>query len=402
MKRILIINAGWEQEDLLQAAKNAGCYVIATNATPNAPAFHWADETYVLDPRNIDAHLKLAQEKQVDGVMADQCDYSHYTAAYIAERLGLQGSGLKAVQNATNKKWMRQVCEQAGIQQPRFFPCKYLEEAQAAADKLGYPVMIKPLDNRGNFGANQVENAGQLTEAFYEAIAHAHSRECLVEKFIEGTMYTVDGFAFSDGSHQSLGVASKVLLGGRKRVAMDILYTPPISADLMQRLKDNHTAVAKALGLTLGCTHGEYMVTEQGEIYLIECANRGGGVYTSSRIVPAVSGYNIPRMLIQVALGEQVLPEAGKPTANGAILRFFKLEPGRIIAVENIDVVQKIPGVLAFRLMVGVGDLVQPITNDAGRHGFVIATGKIVDEAETIAEQAKTALTIKYEAPTHA
>ncbi len=399
-KRLLIINAGWEQEDLLQAAKDAGCYVIATNATPNAPAFHWADETYVLDPRNIDGHLKLAQEKQVNGVMADQCDYSHYAAAYIAERLGLPGSGLRAVQNATNKKWMRQTCEQAGIQQPRFFPCKYLEEAQAAAERLGYPVMVKPLDNRGNFGANQVENAGQLADAFYEAIAHAHSRECLVEKFIVGTMHTVDGFVFSDGTHQATAVASKVMLGGRKRVAMEIRYTPPIPEELIQRLKENHIAVTKALGLKLGCSHGEYMVTNEGEIYLVECANRGGGVYISSRIVPAVSGYDISMMLVQLALGEAVLPKT--PEENKVLMRFLQLEPGQIAAIENVETIRKMPGILTFKLTVGAGDQVQSITCDAGRHGFIIATGQTHEEVTALAEKARQTLSVQYEVPTHA
>jgi biotin carboxylase len=400
-KRLMIIGASWEQEDLLRAAKALGCYVIATDSSPNAPFLFLADECHTIEARNIDAHFRLAYEKKIDGVTADQCDYSHYTASLIAERLGLSSSGLCAVQNATNKKNMRDACKLASIHQPKFYSCKYYEEAISAATELGYPVMVKPLDNRGNFGASMVEESSQLKDAFYDAISHAHSRECLVEKFIHGTMYTVDGFIFSNGIHQSLGIAEKALLDGRKRVANKILYRSNHSAELADQLRKNHESVVQALGLKLGCTHGEYIVNQEGEIYLVECANRGGGVYTSSRILPAISGYNISEMLVRLALGEHVLPQFNKYQENAVILHFFQLEPGQIEAFENIDIIRSMPGILAFRLALEIGDTVHPIVDDAGRHGFVIATASTADEAQVVAHTAMKKLVVKYGVASH-
>jgi biotin carboxylase len=394
-KRMMIVNAGWEQVDLIRAAKEMGLYVIATDASSDAAGFSFADEHHVVDPRNLPALYELAATSHPDGIVADQCDYSHYASAFIAERLKLPGSGLSAVQNCTNKKWMREACQRAGILQPAFIPCKNFDEVRKAAADIGYPVIVKPLDNRGNFGVNKVEDDSQLLEAYYEAIANAHSRECLVEKFIEGTMATVDGFAA--GHHRTLAVASKKMLGGRKRVAMEIQYPGNFAPEVMERLRRTHDRVVQALGITRGCTHGEYMVTESGDVYLIECANRGGGCYTSSRIVPALSGFDISKSLLLLALGESVrLPESEEMT-GAVVLSFFKLPPGKIKAIQNLDLLLADDRVLAMRLAVKPGDEVRDITNDANRHGFVIARGQTVAEASLFAESVKHKLEVIYE-----
>ncbi len=397
MKKILIINSGWEQIDLIKRAKQLDCYVIATDASPNAPGFEFADETFVIDPRNIPDLLNLAMNSQINGVIADQCDYSFYTAAFIAEKMGLPGAELSTVQKCTNKKWMRQACERAGILQPKYYPCKTFDEVQEVIKAIGYPAIVKPVDNRGNFGVNKVDNDQELKDAFYEAIANSHSRECLVEEFINGTMTTVDGFAISN-RHESLAIASKKMLGGNKRVAMEITYPAGYTEVIMKKLEDNHNRVANALGITFGCSHGEYMVTDAGDIYLIECANRGGGCYTSSRIVPSVSGLDINKMLIQISLGEECnFPVAYNGMIASTILSFIQCRPGKIKEILNVDKITEDESVLAFRLSVKPQDIVSSITNDANRHGFVIATGKTVKEAKDKVEWVKDTLEVIYD-----
>lgn len=398
MQKIMIINSGIEQIDLIKTAKNMGLYIIATDAAPDAPGFLMADETFVVEPRNPVELLSIARKSKIDAVISDQCDYSFYAQAYSADILSLPGPGMRAAQYSTNKKWMRQACKLAGIKQPQFIPCKTLEEVKDAVLRIGFPCIVKPVDNRGNFGVNKVEEIGQVEEAFYEAIGNSHSRECLVEEFIVGTMITVDGFAFGDCGHRSLQVASKIMLGGRKRVAMEIDYPAEVSEDMQHRLMENHHRVALALGVRSGCTHGEYMLTDRGEIYLIECANRGGGCYTSSRIAPAVSGYDLSEMLILQALGNSLTPRSDVGNMKAAaVLRFFELPAGRILKIENEDLLRNYEDVLAFYLDVGPGDVVQAITNDANRHGFVISKGASLQLARQISWEIESKLVIQYE-----
>ena len=88
---------------------------------------------------------------------------------------------------------MRETCKKYKIKQPRFFSCYTIEQLNAASKKIGFPLIIKPVDNRGNLGVSKVEKETDIKSAFFDAIINSHSREILVEEFIEGRHITVDG-----------------------------------------------------------------------------------------------------------------------------------------------------------------------------------------------------------------
>lgn len=127
------------------------------------------------------------------------------------------------------------------------------------------------------------------------------------------------------------------------------------------------------MGYTFGMTHSEYMVTNNGLIYLIESANRGGGVFTSEIIVPNVSGVNILERYIDDIFGDNsniTTPDILEK--NEVILKFFSFRPGKIKNIIGMDQVIQERGVLQCRLNVKIGDEIQPISNDGNRHGFII------------------------------
>jgi biotin carboxylase len=163
------------------------------------------------------------------------------------------------------------------------------------------------------------------------------------------------------------------MLDGIKRVAMEIAYP----ADF--KLAEINNRVVGALGVTFGATHTEYIIAKDG-VYFIESANRGGGCLTSSLIVPAVSGFDVSEGLIKLALGQSV--EVAKTKSGAAVLRFFRLRPGRM---NKIDITDN-ENILAFQMLHSEGEIIEPITNAANRHGFVITKGKTIEEARGLSE----------------
>lgn len=140
------------------------------------------------------------------------------------------------------------------------------------------------------------------------------------------------------------------------------------------------------------------MLTKEGEIYLIECANRGGGCFTSSRIVPTVSGYDLSELLINMALGKKVIPgEDAEEMKAAAVLSFFTLPSGKVREIKNEDIISAEKDVLAFRLAVNPGEYINAITNDANRHGFVITWGYSLEAARQTAQRAKETLVVTYD-----
>jgi biotin carboxylase len=395
--RVLIFPAGIEQVHIIRKAKAMGLFVVAADANPEAPGFALADVTAIASSRDIDRLLAIAREHAVEAVVADQCDYSLFASACLADLLGLRAPSLEAAQLTTNKRLMRERVARAGLAQPAYRACRTLEEARAALDATGLPAIFKPVDNRGSFGVSTARTAGEVKESFYEALENSHSREVLVETFLDGTMVTVDGYYFSPDQYLALGVATKRKVGGRRNVDMEVMYPAELPAPVVARVLEYNRAVAAALGLSFGATHGEYLVTADGTPYLIEIANRGGGVYTAPLIVPSLSYASVTELLLRNAFGEFPPPDGVEPAPQprSTVLGFIDFAMrGTLVSVDGVDRALAIPGVLAVHILAQVGRRLPDITHGPSRHGFVIATGRTPADTRALVTRVRDTIRI--------
>ena len=246
-KRILVIGSGWEQYDLVKAIREEGHYIVATHPAQGAESFALADATYVKHSRDIRAHMAIAETHKVDAIVSDNCDFSFYTAAIIARKHRIPFANIEQAIFSNDKFAQRSRCAEHGIVQPEFYQVRTLADAQEAAPKIGYPLILKPVDARGTFGVTIINSDAELEAAYYDAVSNSDSRICIHEKFIEGTLVTVDGFCFSNG-HRALAVASRRFEDGPKPVTKEIIYPAEFDADTNERLLNDHHAVATALG----------------------------------------------------------------------------------------------------------------------------------------------------------
>lgn len=401
MKKIMIIGANWQLIPLIKKAKEMGLYVVATEGKEYPEAFNLADKTYIADPRNLDEVLKIAKENNIDGVVSDQCDYSAFASAYVSEMLKLKGSNVRDLVLTTNKKNMRVKCrDNQNITQPEFYPCLTMNDTENAAKKLGYPLIIKPVDNRGNFGVNRVDSEEELHKAYLEALANSHSREIIVEKFIEGKLLTVEGYFVKKGIYKTLAISWKKMLGGKKRVAMELIYSlDGLEQDIVEKVKQMNLEIVKTLGLDFGLTHTEFILTAEGDIYFVEIANRGGGVHISNKIIPDICGLDIPELLIKNCLDEEINIDLENDyfMKKCSILSFMNFNPGKIIGINGLEEIRNDKRILDFRLMVKIGDTIKEITTDANRHCFVILSDENYEKAQRLLEEVKQKVIPMYE-----
>jgi len=383
MKKILVIGAGWEQYALLQTIKDEGHEIIATHPYLNAAGFTLASHYYVKESTDITAHLNIAKAHQIEAVLTDNCDYSFYTASVLAAKLGLPFAPISSAILCNDKFAQRESCSvNPKVMQPVYEKVRTPEQLKDSAEKVGFPLILKPVDSRGTFGVTVVRDAVNLETAFYDALANSPSHTVICEQFIEGTLVTVDGFCFSNG-HQALGVASRRFEEGEKPVTKEIIYPAQFSNSLSEKLLTNHNEVVRLLGYSYGHTHGEYIVTAEEDIFLVECTNRGGGVYTSSVIVPSLTGINLNQILLQQALGQdsfEVSSEGLDFMKKAIMLVFLDLKVGAVIKSINLEEVQSLPYVVRFRSIFGKNDMVEPIENCASRHAMLVIEGKSTED----------------------
>lgn len=398
MSRLLIIGASWEQESLILEAKQLGHFIVATHPKLNTTGFRHADAYFVLESRDVKSHLQIAKAYNVEGIVSDNCDFSLYTGAVVAKAFGLKFNSIQSALYSNNKLAQREMCASKGILQPDYQCVRTFEEIETASERMGYPLIVKPVDSRGTFGVTVVSNEDKLASALFDALANSASHTAICEKFILGTLVTVDGFIFKNG-HRSLAVASRTFQEGEKPVTKEIIYPAQFGIELNARLMENHNEVVTVLGYSLGHTHGEYIVTDEEDIYLVECTNRGGGVYTSSSIVPSLAEINLNEILINQSLDNdsfEVKGEGPELMVNSAILTFLDFDVGKVIKSINIEELSALDYVLKYRTIFKRNDMVQSIDTCVSRHSMLAIFGKNLDESLNNLENFKSILNVQY------
>ena len=157
-RRVMVITAGRHQAPLILKARALGFEVLATDRDAGAASFAHADHRAVVDSADRESLLRIAREFSPHAILSEQTDIAIPAVAYVAEELGLPGIGVEAAKRATDKFAMREACEQTGIPTPKFRLATTLEEAVTAAREIGFPLVVKPVDNQASRGVTKIKD----------------------------------------------------------------------------------------------------------------------------------------------------------------------------------------------------------------------------------------------------
>lgn len=380
MKTAMVLGAAAGQIPFMKLCRTYGARVIAVSPKGDYPGFSFADECVYLDTRDKEAILQVAQEAHIDAIMTDQTDVSIPSVAYVAEKMGLRGIGYDTALRFSNKYLMLHAAKAAGINVPRFVAVKSAPEAMEAGRNMRWPLIVKPVDSSGSRGVNKVETPEELYEAVECAMRLSQSGVCLVEEFVTGIEYLVDGFAMnSEVINTDFGIKEYFDIPGKYISKMCMFSSPNLAESTSEHLVlEENIKLVKGLGLAFGITHAEYMYEPlERKVYLIEIAARGGGVFLSSDLTPRVSGVNVNQLLVKYLLnGDIVDVKALKLNDRVAAWRCFELQPGKIVDISGVEEANSVEGVFAVHVEdLHVGDIVQPLSDDTGKKGPILVWG---------------------------
>ncbi len=375
MKRILIIGVGWEQIPLVKKAKEKGLYVIATTwwDKQQIPA----DKIYEADSRDLEMLEQIVQKEKPDYVTADECDYSAYAVAYLAEKYNMYGPGVLQQTISNNKFLQREYVSKSDVLQPEYKLCWGVEQAKVFANKIGYPVMVKPIDNRGSIGISKVYDETDMDEAWLFGISHSHSRMCIVEKCIIGDTVIADGFCDSEG-YEFIAASNKDMYEQNDNVAKVVYYPGEFDEKTWCMIKNNAETIAHAMKLDFGFVHTEFIVEKStGNVYFVECANRGGGVYISNTVLESITGIDYCDALLRLSMGEKCSCKCRQQYYKKCILYFMVMQ-GDMSITEYI----KQQGVLYKIIHMNACKEMNDVTSaaSAGRAGVIVLEGESFDE----------------------
>ena len=399
IKKLMILGAGVCQVPIITLAKKIGLYTIVVSIDGNYPGFELGDKSYRIDVREKEKLLEIAKRENISGVLTDQTDISVPTVAYIADKMGLPGIGYDCALRFTNKYKMRQYCQGIGVQIPDYFQSATLEDAIKFAEHIGPPIILKPVDNQGSRGVSRVGHLIEFEEKFLKAKQYSHEGTVIIEKYISGSEVVVEGFA----SNQKF---TNLMIGDSENFELDDIFIPKIRifpTSLNDNLKKkvlilNHRII-DSLGLNFGITHSEFLVDQNtGGIWPIEIAARGGGVFISSDLIPLSCSIDVNELLIHIAMGKHVSIDDAmiKERASGYLC--FNLPKGKIIRVDGIEAIKKIPGIhKVFLDDILVGSKTSEMRDKTQRIGPILLFGENRQDVKKAIDDLKKTLIIDVE-----
>ena len=176
-----------------------------------------------------------------------------------------------------DKALMREALDRAGVRNPRHAKARTDSEVLAAAERVGYPLILKPVAGAGSADTYRADDAAEV-RALLPRLRHV--REVMVEEFIEGTEYTFDTVcAGGEILFRNVELYRPDMLTARSRedVSPQTISLRDLSAPHFQQAQAMGQAVIDALGYRTGFTHMEWFHTTKGEVVFGEIAARPPG-----------------------------------------------------------------------------------------------------------------------------
>lgn len=198
-------------------------------------------------------------------------------AARLREALGLPGMTVAETIPFRDKEEMKRRLDEAGVRTPRHARAASPAEIRAAAEQIGYPLILKPIAGAGSADTHRVDAAADLEEAIARV---RHVAELSVEEFIEGEEYTFDTICV-DGEIRYFNIAwyrpRPLIARTNEWISPQTITLRNVDADALAGGRAMGRAVLDALGFRTGFTHMEWYLTAGGEAVFGEIAARPPG-----------------------------------------------------------------------------------------------------------------------------
>ncbi|MGO0121868.1 carbamoyl-phosphate synthase large subunit [Desulfothermobacter acidiphilus] len=318
------------------ALREEGIRAIIINNNPETVStdFDTADRLY-FEPLVAEDVLNVLEKERPEGVLVQFGGQTAINLARPLEEGGFRvlGTSVEDIDRAEDRERFDQVLEQEGIPRPPGGAAKSLEEALVVAERVGFPVLVRPSYVLGGRAMEIVYNREELEEYMRFAVRVSPEHPVLVDKYIFGKEVEVD--AISDGEEVLIpGVMEHIERAGIHSGDSIAVYPPRTLSDAVTEQVVAYTgALARALRIK-GLLNIQYVVDGEGKVYVLEVNPR------ASRTVPYLSKITaVPmiRLAVKVILGQK-LRQLGYGTGLYKNGRYFGIKVPVFSFAKLLDV----------------------------------------------------------------
>ena len=345
-KKILVLGSGpirigqgvefdYSTVHAIWTIKDAGYEAIIINNNPESTDYTISDKLY-FEPLTVEDVMNVVELEHPDGIVVSLGGQTAINLAEPLAELGVKiiGTDIEAINNAEDRKCFERIMNEVGIPQPKAEAVTDIEAGVAAAERIGYPVLVRPSFVLGGRAMQIVGNEETLRLYLRTAVEINEKSPVLVDKYILGKELEVD--AICDGKDVFIpGIMEHVEHTGiHSGDSISVYPTFSVSA----QVKDTIIAYTKQLGLAIGIIglfNIQFIVDENDKVYVIEVNPR------SSRTVPFLSkstGVPMPKIATLVILGHSLREQGITEIYHKERTRWFVKSPAFSFAkIRGVD-----------------------------------------------------------------
>ena len=329
------------------ALEDMGIKSIMYNCNPETVSTDYdTSDILYFEPIDFEHVRNVIEVEKPDGVIVH---FGGQTPLKLAKNLTaigakISGTSAKVIDLAEDRELFSNFISDLGLKQPENGTAFAKDEAMAIANRIGYPVLIRPSFVLGGRGMRTVYNDAELREYLDEAVSVSNEAPVLIDKFLDNAI-ELDVDAISDGTDVYIGSVMQHIEEAGIHSGDSACSLPPVSISeaLVEEVKEQTAKIALGLGV-VGLLNIQYAI-HKGEIYLIEVNPR------ASRTVPFVSkatGVPLAKVATRVMIRKD-LKEALKYYDTFNVVNFDKkiMEPNlknHVAVKEAVFPFNKLPG----------------------------------------------------------
>ena len=362
IKKILIIGSGpivigqaaefdYAGTQACLALKEEGYEVVLANSNPATIMTDTtiADKVY-MEPLTLEYVAKIIRHERPDAIVPGIGGQTGLNLAMQLEKKGilrecqveLLGTDSRSIERAEDRELFKELCQSIGEPVIPSEITYSLEEAREAANRIGYPVVLRPAFTLGGTGGGFAYDEAELLEVGTNAFNLSPVHQVLVEKSVKGYKEIEFEVMRDSGDHAITicGMENVDPVGVHTGDSIVVAPIMTLNDHDLKMLNDSAIKIIRELKIEGGCNVQFALNPNSSEYFLIEVNPR---VSRSSALASKASGYPIARVTAKVAVG-MALDEiaianttaAFEPSLDYVVAKFPRFPFDKFAAASNI------------------------------------------------------------------
>ena len=362
LKKILIIGSGpivigqaaefdYAGTQACLALKEEGYEVVLVNSNPATIMTDTtiADKVY-MEPLTLEYIAKILRYERPDAIVPGIGGQTGLNLAMQLEKKGvlkechveLLGTSSESIERAEDRELFKELCQSIGEPTIPSEITYNLEEAKAAANRIGYPVVLRPAFTLGGTGGGFANNEKELVEIGMNGFALSPVHQVLIEKSVKGYK-EIEFEVMRDSADKAITICGMENIDPVGVHTGDSAVVAPIlslSEKDLKMLNDSAIKIIRELKIEGGCNVQFALNPYTSEYYLIEVNPR---VSRSSALASKASGYPIARVTAKIAVGMTLdeIEVAGttadhEPRLDYIVAKFPRFPFDKFTAASNV------------------------------------------------------------------